>query len=115
MTHRMTTALCAALLWSAVPAGAQTTSPPAPAPSVPDTGAQAIPPSTDPCAAQPGAADGQTLSGQLADCGGVLTPPDTGMPSVEAPVPAPDPGTTPVIPPGTVPDEPNATGSANPT
>lgn len=115
MTHRLTIALCAALLWSAVPASAQTTDPAPPAPSVPDTGAQAIPPSTDPCAAQPEAAAGQTLSGQLADCGGVLTPPDTGMPAIQAPVPDPDPGTTPVIPPGAVPIQPNGAGSANPT
>ncbi|WP_416357186.1 hypothetical protein ACLNGM_03390 [Aureimonas phyllosphaerae] len=115
MTHRITTALCAALLGSAAPAGAQTTSPATPAPSVPDRGAQAIPPSTDPCAAQPHGADGQTLSGQLADCGGVLTPPPTGTSGIEAPVPDPDPGTTPVIPPSVVPDQPNGTGSANPT
>ncbi len=106
MVHRLRASLVAALFIGAVPASAQTTSP---APAVPDTPGQAIPPSTDPCAPRP--ADGtQTLSGQLADCGGVLTPPDTGSPGIEAPVPAPDPGTTPVIPPSAVPDQP-----ANPT
>lgn len=108
MTHRMFGALCAAVLATAVPALAQmpSTPPAPPAAGSPDTPAQAIPPSTDPCAAQPDASDGQTLSGQLADCGGVLTPPDTGLSGIQAPVPAPDPGTTPVIPPDAVPPQP---------
>lgn len=104
MTQRLFGALCAALVLGASPTFAQTATP-LPETASPDTPAQAIPPSTDPCAAQPG--DGaQTLSGQLADCGGVLTPPETGTSGIEAPVPAPDPGTTPVIPPDAVPDQP---------
>ncbi|WP_279483101.1 hypothetical protein [Aureimonas sp. SK2] len=111
MTRRPLGALCAMLLLGAAPALAQTT-PTTPAPGSQDTPLQAIPPSTDPCAAQPDGADGQTLSGQLADCGGVLVPPPTGATGIEAPVPAPDPGTTPVIPPEAAPAQP---GGANPT
>ncbi len=106
MTHRALGAVCAVLLLGAAPGFAQTSPAPPPAPSGTDTPGQAIPPSTDPCAARPDGAEAQTLSGQLADCGGVLTPPETGTSGIEAPVPAPDPGTTPVIPPDAVPDQP---------
>lgn len=44
--------------------------------------------------------DGPSLS----DCNGVLTPPPTGDPEIREP--APDTGTTPVIPPGAVPQQP---------
>ena len=40
----------------------------------------------------------------LEDCNGVLTPPRTGDEEIEKR--APDTGTTPVIPPGTVPEQP---------
>lgn len=113
MTHRFLAPLCAALLLSAAPAAIAQTAVPPPASANEDAPGQAIPPSTDPCAAQPGA-DGGSLSGQLAECGGVLVPPETGTSGIEAPVPAPDPGTTPVIPPDAVPS-PDGDGSANPT
>lgn len=114
MTHRFLAPVCAALLFGAVPAALAQTPDAPPAAGSQDAPGQAIPPSTDPCAAQPGAA-GQTLSGQLSDCGGVLVPPETGTSGIEAPVPDPDPGTTPVVPPGAVPDQPGESGSANPT
>ncbi|RIY02867.1 hypothetical protein D3218_05515 [Aureimonas flava] len=107
-------ALCAVLLVGMAPAVAQTV----PSPAAPSDGGapnQAIAPSTDPCAARPADGSGTSLSGQLADCNGVLTPPDTGPTGIEVPVPAPDPGTTPVIPPGAVPDQPGAAAPANPT
>ncbi len=94
MTQRLLGAICAALVLGASPAFAQAPAQPPTAES-PDNPAQAIPPSTDPCAARPSGAEGQTLSGQLADCGGVLTPPETGTSGIEAPVPAPDPARRP--------------------
>lgn len=66
-----------------------------------------VPPTTGPdvsfpnpkCASDP---SNPTLKGQLAECGGVLQPPTGTDPNIVAPAPDPYPGTTPVIPPGTI-------------
>lgn len=61
----------------------------------------------DPCAIAPGVTrDEGDLTGQLSDCNGVLTPPPTAGGEMQAPVPDPDPNTTPVVPPGSVPEQP---------
>lgn len=90
----------AALLALALPAAAQ-------------TGARQ-PAAQQPCQADPeqqpktngeeqqGAGE-DSLSGKLAPCGGVLTPPPTG--DGEAAKPAPDQGNTPIIKPGEVPPQ----------
>lgn len=73
---------------------------------------------TDPCRAQPDdqaeADEGEAKNQDdrtgndprpaLEDCNGVLTPPRTGDQEIEGP--PPDTGTTPVIPPETVPEQP---------
>ena len=72
-------------------------------PTVPEI----VPPKTEPdvsvpdrpCAPDP---SNPTLSGQLAECGGVLQPPAGTDPNIVAPAPDPYPGTTPVIPPGNI-------------
>ena len=124
MTARFTQPLfaaCAALALlagSAVaqtpPAAAAPTPPPqtmpqtAPAqPAAPD----AAPPVDDNCAVNPGderasGSDTQMLTDQLEDCESILVPQTDGDPEMDAPVPDADPGTTPVIPPGTVPAQP---------
>ena len=82
---------------------------PAPGPDSSEPPAPDASPMGDPCAAQPGGAGaGQDLSGKLADCSDVLTPPATNDPEIQAPAPDPTPGTTPVIPPNSVPDQPQA-------
>ncbi|WP_182087241.1 hypothetical protein [Aureimonas sp. ME7] len=108
MRFRLAAPLLSALILGASPGWSQTAEPP-PLSGNEDAPGQAIPPSTDPCSALPQTGEAQTLSGQLQDCGGVLTPPDEGGSAIEAPVPAPDPGTTPVIPPSAVPDQPHPT------
>ncbi|WP_102958054.1 hypothetical protein [Mangrovicella endophytica] len=85
---------------------AQPTPVPSPVPEVPapDTGTTGNP--SDPCAARPeGQAADQSLSGQLSDCNGVLTPPPSSDTDIQAPAPDPNPGTTPVIPPQALPDQ----------
>ncbi|MEX6508490.1 hypothetical protein [Jiella sp. M17.18] len=80
---------------------------PAPGPrsSAPPAGSQN--PMGDPCKAEPGGGgSGQTLSNKLSDCSGVLSPPSTSDPGIQAPAPDPEPNTTPVIPPNAVPDQP---------
>ncbi|MCQ8781485.1 hypothetical protein [Mangrovibrevibacter kandeliae] len=110
----------ASLLGLGAAAQAQTSAP------APDTqaapGLDAAPPSVAPDAGAPGAPDlqgtgrcdpsasgGDNASRQLADCGGVLTPPGGVDPQIQAPAPDPNPGTTPVIPPGAVPEQPAET------
>lgn len=78
------------------------TVPDVPAPAQPGNGNNGGNP--DPCAGQPSSGGDQTLTGQLSQCGGVLSPPPTGD-DTQAPVPDPNPGTTPVVPPQAVPDQ----------
>lgn len=94
--------LCATLaLCASAPAALAQTAPEPPPP-------EAAP--ADPCAVAPGdASSSETLTGQLAECNGVLTPPDDTATGIQAPVPDPDPGTTPVIPPEEGPGAPDAT------
>ena len=73
----------------------------------------------DPCQVEPGDDTGETTEGRLETraekdhrstaellerCAGVLSPPPTGDPGIE--MPPPDTGSTPVIPPGSVPAQP---------
>lgn len=106
MTHLFrSAALAACLTATAVPAlaqsdgtgGASTQA----APTSPEYQTQA-PASAGPCA--PGTASstqGGNLSGKLAQCGGVITPPPAGTvdPGIQAPTP--DTGTARVVPPPT--------------
>lgn len=101
-------AVPALALGLAVP-GAALAQQPAPDTAVPEAPAPAQPRggsggASDPCAGQPDANGNQTLTGQLSQCGGVLTPPSTGD-DAGATVPDPDPDTTPVVPPQAVPDQ----------
>lgn len=75
---------------------------------------QPTPPAED-CRADPDAGTGPQADGQqpaptqqdadkLKRCKGVLTPPAAGDPAIE--VAPPDTGTTPVVPPGAVPQQP---------
>lgn len=99
-----TAAALFAALAAAGPAAAQTPAPPAPG-TTPQ--GQTPAPSTGPCAAQPdNGTSGKSLSGQLSDCQGVVTPPAGMDPKIQAPAPDPDPGTTPVIKPQNLPDNP---------
>ncbi len=116
MTARFTQPLfaaCAALALWAGSAVAQTP----PAQTMPQTAPQtapapdAAPPVDDSCAVNPGderasGSDTQMLTDQLEDCESILVPQTDGDPEMDAPVPDADPGTTPVIPPGTVPAQP---------
>ncbi|ALN71795.1 hypothetical protein [Aureimonas sp. AU20] len=123
MTARTVTPLLAASLALALLAGraeAQT-APPAP-PSVqtpgteapiPQTPGDAAPPAgSETCTVNPGdtaggtTSDGQMLTDQLDDCESVLIPQTDGDPDMDAPVPDADPGTTPVIPPGSIAPQP---------
>lgn len=104
----------AALLLAAAPVAASAQVEPAPltpsAPLDPSQGTSTPDTPSDPCVAVPGQAGGdQSLTGQLTECGGVLAPPPTGSTGIEAPVPDPDPQTTPVIPPADLPDVEGAT------
>ncbi|GGE00176.1 hypothetical protein GCM10011390_18710 [Aureimonas endophytica] len=99
--------LGAALFALSLPAAAQPSGPDTskPGEEQPAPGAEARP--TDPCAAAPGTQQAEgDLTGKLADCKGVLTPPATADTSIQAPAPDPDPNTTPVIPPGALPQQP---------
>ncbi|KAB0682541.1 hypothetical protein [Aureimonas leprariae] len=79
--------------------------PEVPSPAQPDNnGGSTNGGASDPCAGQPGSGGDQTLTGQLSQCGGVLTPPSTGD-DAGASVPDPNPNTTPVVPPQAVPDQ----------
>ncbi|RST87510.1 hypothetical protein EJC49_05210 [Aquibium carbonis] len=91
----------------------QAPAPEAPA-TTPDLGAEDDPceiaPGGDAQAALPGGVErpgadqlDESLSATLDRCGGVLAPPDVGDPGMVEP--APDEGTTPVIPPSAVPDQ----------
>ncbi len=98
-------AACAALALMPAIAFAQTP----PAPSLePDPPGETllVPGEEDPCLDQPGSTADGLLTDQLDECGGVLVPPQDGSAGIEAPVPDADPGTTPVIPPGTLPSQP---------
>lgn len=118
MTARFTPSLLAACAAFALLAGsAQAQTPPAP--EQPQLGApgnempgDGAPPMDDACTVAPGdpaagSADGnQMLTDQLDECESILVPQTDGDPEMNAPVPDVDPGTTPVIPPGTLPAQP---------
>lgn len=105
--------LAAALALALLPGRveAQTAAPATPGTEapIPQAPGDAAPPGgEESCVVTPGegegatAGDGQMLTDQLDDCESVLIPPTDGDPEMDAPVPDADPGTTPVIPPGTV-------------
>jgi len=52
----------------------------------------------------PGINPDESLSGQLDEGKGVIDPPPVGDAEIQAPAPAPNPGTTPVIPPPGTPE-----------
>ncbi len=67
-------------------------------------------PEADPCVdgtTQPGGQPCATLSDKLGTTGGIIRPPSGVDPDIAVPAPDPMPGTTPVIPPGAVPPQPN--------
>lgn len=99
--------LALGLLASAGPAAAQTTDPAPPAVDDPNTiPAPPQPACADEATGEPEPCD--TLSEQLDATGGVITPPTGVDPDITAPAPDPTPGTTPVIPPSAVPQDPQA-------
>lgn len=51
----------------------------------------------------PGIDEDKSLTEQLEENQGVITPPPVGHPDIYVPAPNPDPGTTPVIPPSDLP------------
>jgi hypothetical protein len=51
----------------------------------------------------PGIDEDKSLTEQLGESQGVITPPPVGSPDIYVPAPNPDPGTTPVIPPSDLP------------
>jgi hypothetical protein len=71
-------------------------------------------PEANPCVDGLKKADGtpcDTLSEKLDETGGIITPPMGIDPGIGVPAPDPMPGTTPVIPPGAVPPDPDAGGT----
>lgn len=91
----------AALLFGIAPALAQTGTAPAPTSggAAPGATMTQVPAGTaDPCG--PGGQQGN-LSGKLADCNGVITPPATGDGDIHQAAPDPTPNSTPVIKPQT--------------
>lgn len=72
-------------------------------------------PEADPCVdgrTEDGGRPCETLSEKLDSTGGVIRPPTGIDPDITAPAPHPNPGTTPVIPPGAVP--PQQSGDIDP-
>jgi hypothetical protein len=115
VTPRLAAAPLAAALALALLAGraeAQSAAPVAPTPGSEAPIPEAPGGGPDTCAVDPGdtagaaTSDGQMLTDQLDDCESVLIPPTDGDPDMDAPVPDADPGTTPVIPPGTLAPQP---------
>lgn len=53
----------------------------------------------------------ENLSEQLGDTGGVIQPPPAGDPEIAVPAPDPSPNTTPVIPPGQLPEQQTPDGT----
>lgn len=53
----------------------------------------------------------ETLSEQLGATGGVIQPPPSGDPEIAVPAPDPTPNTTPVIPPGQLPEQQTPDGT----
>ncbi|ODN68387.1 hypothetical protein [Methylobrevis pamukkalensis] len=99
-------ALVAVLTASAMPAAAQTPPPPAANDTPPPAGSDRPPAASDTppreCATGP---DGQVPPERIAECEGVLRPPQGIDPTITVPAPKANPGTTPVIPPGQLPPQ----------
>lgn len=106
--HRRTCRMLALIgaLSGATPSVAQT--PPPPNPAVPAPSAGAPPrraPPAEACQLAP-RRPGQAQKPDLQGCDGIITPPNDIDPDMQAPAPAPHTAPMPVIPPGSVPQQP---------